>query len=101
MANLTSTLDIVLTDDVTKNAAQIEAALKKIASEAKAVDGVLASSGASDKFGASLKRMGANVTQVTAATKALREYATAETASGAESPSASGPTSGEPTEASS
>ena len=78
MANLTSTLDIVLTDDVTKNAAQIEAALKKIASEAKAVDGVLASSGASDKFGASLKRMGANVTQVTAATKALREYAAAE-----------------------
>ncbi len=43
---MTSTLDIVLTDDVTKNAAQIEAALKKIAGEAKAVDGVLASSGA-------------------------------------------------------
>lgn len=78
MASITSTLDIVLTDDVTKNAAQIEAALQKIASEAKAVDGVLASSGASDKFGASLKRMGASVGQVEGATKALRDYAAAE-----------------------
>ena len=78
MGNATSTLDIVLQDDVTKNATQIEAALKKIAGEAKAVDGILASGGGSDKFGASLKRMGANVTHVEAATKALREYAAAE-----------------------
>ena len=81
MGNVTSTLDIVLKDDVTRNAAQIEGALKKIAGEAKAVDGVLASSGASAKFGASLKRIGANVTQVTAATKALKDYAAAESLS--------------------
>ena len=54
MGNVTSTLDIVLKDDVTRNAAQIEGALKRI---------------------------GANVTQVTAATKALRDYAAAESLS--------------------
>ena len=78
MANLTSTLDIRLIDDVSKSAQAIDAALQKMASEAKAVDHALSQGGASDKLAQGLRKIGASVPAIEGATKAMREYAQAE-----------------------
>ncbi len=78
MANLTSSLDIVLVDDVSKTAAQIAGSLQKMEAEAKAIDKVLAASGASDKFAAGLKKVGASAVYVEGATKAWQDYAKAQ-----------------------
>ena len=78
MANLTSTLDIVLKDDVSRSAATIEASLKKMEAEAKAVDEALGKSGTGDKFQANLKKLGAGAVHVEAVTKAWQDYSKAE-----------------------
>ena len=78
MANLTSTLDIILKDDVSRSAATIEASLKKLEGEAKAVDAALGKSGTGEKFQASLKKLGAGAVHVEAVTKAWKDYAAAE-----------------------
>ena len=78
MSNVTSTLDIVLKDDVTKNAATIAASLKKMEVEAKAVDAALGKSGTGDKFQANLKKIGAGAVHVEAITKAWQNYSKAQ-----------------------
>lgn len=82
MANLTSTLDIVLKDDVSRSAATIEASLKKLEADAKAVDAALGKSGTGDKFQAGLKKLGASAVHVEAVTKAWQNYAKAEQLAG-------------------
>ena len=78
MSNVTSTLDIVLKDDVSRSAATIAASLQKMEAEAKAVDAALGKSGAGEKFQASLKKIGAGAVHVEAVTKAWQSYAKAE-----------------------
>lgn len=78
MANLTSTLDIRLIDDVSKTAAQIDASLRKMATDAQAMDRALAQGGASDKLAQGLRKLGASVPAIEGATRAMREYAAAE-----------------------
>ncbi len=78
MANLVSTLDIRLVDDVSKSAAQIEASLKKMEAEAKEVDAALGKSGTSDKMQAQLRKLGAQTPHIEAVAKAWKDYAAAE-----------------------
>ena len=78
MANLTSTLDIRLIDDVSKTAAQIDASLRKMATDAQAMDRALAQGGASDKLALGLRKLGASVPAIEGATRAMRAYAEAE-----------------------
>ena len=78
MANLVSTLDIRLIDDVSPNAAKIEASLKKMEAEAKEVDAALGKSGTGDKFQANLRKIGAQVPHIEAVAKAWKGYAAAE-----------------------
>ena len=78
MANLTSSLDIRLIDDVTPNAAKIEASLKKMEAEAKQVDAALGKTGTSDKMQAQLRKLGAQVPHIEAVAKAWQDYSKAE-----------------------
>ena len=78
MSNVTSTLDIVLKDDVSRSAATIAASLQKMEAEAKAVDAALGKSGTGDKFQANLKKIGAGAVHVEAVTKAWQDYSKAQ-----------------------
>ena len=78
MANLTSSLDIRLIDDVSPNAAKIEASLKKMEAEAKQVDAALGKTGTSDKMQAQLRKLGAQVPHIEAVAKAWQDYSKAE-----------------------
>ena len=75
---VTSSLDIILKDDVSASAQHIAASLLKMAAEAKQVDEALARSGGSTKMQSSLKALGASATQVEGVAKALKDYAAAE-----------------------
>ncbi len=77
-SSITSVLDIKLIDDVSVNAAKIAGALKRMEAEALEVDAALGKSGASEKFQANLKRIGAQVPHIEAVSAAWKSYAQAE-----------------------
>ena len=78
MGTVTETLRLILQDDVSSGAKKAESALEKLAVDAKALEKVLAESGASTKFGDQLKRIGASTDQVKAAAGAWEQYAKAQ-----------------------
>ena len=74
----TSTLDIVLKDDVSSAAKAVAASLEKVQAEAKSVDEALARSGTRDGLQTRLKSLGASKAQIEGAAKAWADYAKAE-----------------------
>ena len=78
MTTLSSTLQINLVEDATKNAPRVAAALEKMQKEANALQAALAKSGTSDKLQARLKTLAASETHIEGVTRAWRDYSKAE-----------------------
>ncbi len=74
----TSTLDIVLNDDVSPAAKRIASALERVETEAKQLDETLAKSGTRNTLQARLKSLGATKDQIEGTAKAWADYAKAE-----------------------
>ncbi len=78
MSKITSELVIKLTEDATKKAPAIAAAIDKMQSHTKALQKALADSGASNRLQASLQKLGASESDVEGVARAMRDYAKAE-----------------------
>ena len=78
MTKITSELVIKLTEDATKKAPAIAAAIEKMQSQAKALQKALAASGTSDRLQSSLMKLGASEPHVEGVARAMRDYANAE-----------------------
>ncbi|MGI3901225.1 MAG: hypothetical protein ACRYGP_13925 [Janthinobacterium lividum] len=74
----TSTLDIILRDDVSPAAKAIAASLEKVEAEAKQLDEALAKSGTRNSLQSRLKSLGATREQIEGTAKAWQDYAKAE-----------------------
>ena len=75
MASLTSTLSIVLKDDVTKPARSVAQALKDTESEIKSISKAMAGTGATDKFVASLSKLRVAKSEIEQVASAWKNYA--------------------------
>ena len=75
MANLTSTLQLKLVDDVTGPAKKIGEAMQKAESTIKAIDNTLRASGASSTFTRQLAGVAKSAEQVEQVSRAWKEYA--------------------------
>ena len=78
MTTISSTLQINLVDDVTKNAPRVAAALEKMQKEAASLQTALAKSGTTDKLQARLKTLGASESHIEGVTKAWRDFSRAQ-----------------------
>ena len=78
MTTVTSTLDIVLKDDVSANAKKVTAALEAAERQAKAIDGALSRSNLGEKMQSRLKAMGASAVHIDAVSARFQELAKAQ-----------------------